>query len=39
MIREISSRRDAAREFFIRNADRIIFGTDQVTGDDRGFEF
>ncbi len=39
MVREISLRRDEAREFFIRNADRIIFGTDQVSGDDRGFDF
>lgn len=37
--REISARRDAAREFFIRNADRIIFGTDQVTNDERGWDF
>lgn len=39
MVREISARRDAAREFFIRNQDRIVFGTDQVTGDTRGFDF
>jgi predicted TIM-barrel fold metal-dependent hydrolase len=39
MVREISARRDAAREFVIRNADRILFGTDQVSGDDRGFDF
>ncbi len=39
MVREVSARRDAAREFFIRNADRIIFGSDQVSGDDRGFDF
>jgi hypothetical protein len=39
MVREISARRDAAREFFIRNQDRIIFGSDQVSGDDRGFDF
>jgi predicted TIM-barrel fold metal-dependent hydrolase len=37
--REISARRDAAREFFIRNQDRILFGSDQVSGDDRGFDF
>ena len=37
--RELSARRDAAREFIIRNQDRIIFGTDQVSGDDRGFDF
>ncbi len=39
MARELSARRDAAREFIIRNADRILFGTDQVSGDDRGFDF
>lgn len=37
--REISSRRDEARDFLIRNQDRILFGSDQVTGDDRGFDF
>jgi len=39
IVREISSRRDQAREFFIRNQDRIFFGSDQVSGDDRGFDF
>lgn len=39
MVREISKRRESAREFFIRNADRILFGSDQVSGDDRGFDF
>ena len=39
MVREISARRDAARDFIIRNQDRIIFGSDQVSGDDRGFDF
>lgn len=39
MVREISARRQAARAFFIRNQDRIIFGSDQVTGDDRNFDF
>ena len=39
MVREVSARREAAREFFIRNQDRIMFGSDQVSGDDRGFEF
>ncbi|HEX5245126.1 MAG TPA: amidohydrolase family protein [Tepidisphaeraceae bacterium] len=39
MQREISAHRDAAREFFIRNQDRIFFGTDQVSGNDRGFDF
>jgi predicted TIM-barrel fold metal-dependent hydrolase len=39
MVREISARRDEARQFMIRNADRILFGTDQVSGDDRDFDF
>ena len=39
MVREISAQRDAAREFFVRNQDRIIFGSDQVSGDDRGIDF
>lgn len=38
-VREISKRRDEARDFIIRNEDRILFGSDQVSGDDRGFEF
>jgi predicted TIM-barrel fold metal-dependent hydrolase len=39
MVREISARRDEARAFMIRNADRILLGTDQVSGDDRNFDF
>jgi predicted TIM-barrel fold metal-dependent hydrolase len=39
MVREISARRDEAREFFIRNEDRILFGSDQVSTDERGFDF
>lgn len=39
MVREISARRDAARDFVIRNQDRLLFGSDQVSGDDRGFDF
>jgi hypothetical protein len=39
MVREISQRRDLAREFFIRNQDRLVFGSDQVSGDDRSFDF
>ena len=39
MVREISARRDAAREFIIRNQDHILFGSDQVSYDDRGFDF
>lgn len=39
MARELSARRDEARDFFIRNAGRIMWGSDQVSGDDRGFDF
>ncbi len=39
MVREISARRDEARDFFIRNSGRILFGSDQVSGDERGFDF
>jgi len=39
MVREISTRRDEAREFIIRNQDRILFGSDQVSTDDRGWDF
>ncbi len=39
IVREVSKQRDAMRDFFIRHQDRIIFGSDQVSGDDRGFDF
>ncbi len=39
IVREVSQRRDEAREFIIANQDRILFGSDQVTGDERGFDF
>ncbi len=39
IVREISARRDAAREFVIRNQDRLLWGSDQVSGNDRGFDF
>jgi hypothetical protein len=39
IVREVSARRDEAREFFIRNQDRLLLGSDQVSGDDRGFDF
>jgi predicted TIM-barrel fold metal-dependent hydrolase len=39
MARELSKRRDEAREFFIRNADRIMWGSDQVSTDERGYDF
>ncbi len=38
-VREVSRRREAAREFIVRNADRLLWGSDQVSGDDRGFDF
>jgi hypothetical protein len=37
--RALSPQRNAAREFFLRNQDRVIFGSDQVSGDDRNFDF
>jgi Amidohydrolase len=39
VVREVSARRDAARDFVIRNQDRLLWGSDQVSGDDRGFDF
>ena len=39
MVREVSRQRDAARDFFIRNQDRILFGTDQLTREGRGYDF
>ncbi|HEX8340124.1 MAG TPA: hypothetical protein VF624_04380 [Tepidisphaeraceae bacterium] len=39
MVREVSRRRDAMREFVIRNADRLLWGSDQVSGDARQFDF
>lgn len=35
----MSAHRDDARAFFIRNQTRILFGSDQVSSDDRGFAF
>jgi hypothetical protein len=35
----VSARRDEAREFVIRNQDRLIFGSDLVSGDNRDWEF
>ncbi len=35
----LSDQRNAARDFFIRYQDRIIFGSDQVSTDDRGYDF
>jgi predicted TIM-barrel fold metal-dependent hydrolase len=39
MAREISAHSSAAREFVIRNQDRLLWGSDQVSGDARGFDF
>ncbi len=39
VVREVSRQRDAAREFVIRNQDRLLFGSDQVSGDGRDFDF
>ena len=39
MVREVSARRDQMREFVIKNADRLIWGSDQVSGDTREFDF
>lgn len=39
MQREISRQAADARQFMIRNQDRILFGSDQVSGDDRNFDF
>ena len=37
--RSLSSQREAAREFFLTYQDRILFGSDQVSGDERGRDF
>lgn len=39
MVREVSKQRDPMREFFIKYQDRILFGSDQVSGDDRNWDF
>jgi hypothetical protein len=39
MVREISRQRDAAREFVVRYQDRLMWGSDQVSFDGRGFDF
>lgn len=39
MVREVSIRRDTMREFVIRNQDRLLWGSDQVSGDARDFDF
>jgi predicted TIM-barrel fold metal-dependent hydrolase len=37
--RTVSAQAEKARDFFIRNQDRILFGSDQVSGDERSTEF
>jgi predicted TIM-barrel fold metal-dependent hydrolase len=39
LVRELCTQRDDARDFILRNQDRLLFGSDQVSGDDRGFDF
>lgn len=39
MVREVSNHRDAMREFVIRNQNRLLWGSDQVSGDGRDFDF
>jgi predicted TIM-barrel fold metal-dependent hydrolase len=39
MAREVSARRDEARLFVIKNQDRLLWGSDQVSQDGRGFDF
>ena len=39
MVREVSARREAMRDFVIRNQDRLLWGSDQVSGDTRNFDF
>lgn len=39
IVREVSARADAARAFVIRNQDRLLWGSDQVSGDARGWDF
>jgi len=39
IVREVSKRREEAREFVIRNQDRLIFGSDQLSLDNRDFDF
>jgi len=39
IVREISARRDDAKQFFLKNPSRLLWGSDQVSGDARGFDF
>ena len=39
IVREVSARRDEARDFVLRNQNRLLWGSDQVSGDGRDWEF
>ncbi len=39
IVREVGKRRDEMRDFALRNQDRIIWGSDQVSQDSRDWEF
>lgn len=39
IVRALSEQRDEARRFIIRNADRLMWGSDQVSLEGRGFDF
>lgn len=39
IVREVGARRDEAREFIIRNQNRLLWGSDQVSGDGRDWDF
>lgn len=39
IVREVSARRDEARDFILRNQNRLLWGSDQVSGDGRDWDF
>lgn len=39
IVREVGARRDEMREFIVRNQNRLLWGSDQVTGDTRDWDF
>lgn len=39
MVREVSRNRDAVRDFVMKYQDRLMWGSDQVSYDGRGFDF
>jgi Amidohydrolase len=39
MVREVSARRDEARDFILRNQNRLLWGSDQVSADNRDWDF